>query len=69
MARAKAKDDKLFNCSETHENLYVARLYGSKENEVSMFLINNCKTNKIKNNTHMEVYELIKEKLGYAIPN
>jgi hypothetical protein len=69
MARDKARDDKLFNCSEKHENGYVAGLYGSNKDEVSIFLTKNCDNNTIKNSTHQQVYKLIKEKLGYELPN
>ncbi len=68
MARDKAKDDKLFNCEQEHERNYVAGLY-SQKNMVYEFLVVKCKDNTIKYKTHMQVYELIKAKLGFPIPN
>lgn len=68
MARDKAKDDKYFNCSEEHENNYVSSLYGDNQTTVSVFLETECEDNTINYSTHMEVYELIKNELGYAIP-
>lgn len=69
MARDKAKDDKLFNCSQEHERDYVADLYGStRKNSVLTFLITGCNNNTIFHSTHMEVYKLIKSNLGYEIP-
>ena len=67
MARDKARDDKYFNCKQEHEDNYVANLY-DESNEVSTFLTEKCKDNTINYSTHMEVYELIEEKLGYEIP-
>lgn len=69
MARDKARDDKFFNCSEEHEDGYVAGLYGSNKDKVSNFLTTNCKNNTIKYSTHQQVYTLIKAKLGYELPN
>ncbi|MEE4685812.1 hypothetical protein V2K59_13295 [Pseudomonas alliivorans] len=68
MARDKAKDDKMFNCSQDHEGAYVASLYGTNAETVKEFLIKNCESGSIKNSTHTAVYELIKSKLGYSIP-
>jgi hypothetical protein len=67
MARDKAKDDKLFNCSQEHEFQYVSGLYSSIF-RVLTFLKSNCADNTIKNLTHLEVYKLIQTKLGFPIP-
>ena len=67
MGRDKARDDKYFNCSQEHEDHYVANLYPNPE-RVSDFLEAACQLNEIKYSTHMEVYQMIKEKLGYDIP-
>jgi hypothetical protein len=67
MGRDKAKDDKLFNCSQEWELNYVAGLYIEKQ-IVLEFLKDNCKKGTIKDFTHMEVYKLIERKLGYAVP-
>ena len=68
MARNKAKDDLLFNCSQYHENTYISNLYGDDSDEISIFLDDKCEDNTINNFTHMDVYKLIKSKYGYAIP-
>jgi len=65
MARDKARDDKYFNCKQEHED----GLYGSNKDKVSTFLSNKCDNNTIKYSTHKEVYNLIKEELGYPLPN
>ncbi len=67
MARDKAKDDVYFNCSQEHELNYVANLYVSS-NEVKQFLKRKCSDGTINYKTHYEVYTLIKNELGYAIP-
>ncbi len=70
MARDKAKDDKLFNCSQQSEHDYVAGLYSSEQRpSVRTFLKNGCASNLIYHSTHHQVYSLIKQKLGYEIPN
>ncbi|PWB33715.1 hypothetical protein DCO48_08640 [Pseudomonas sp. SDI] len=68
MARDKAKDDKYFNCGQTHEAEYVAGLYPSQKIVVKNFLKTACAANTISNATHKEVYELIHNKLGLPIP-
>jgi hypothetical protein len=68
MGRDKAKDDRLFNCSEPHEADYVAGLYPGHEEEVRELLQKLCLAGEIKNSTHLEVYRLIKEKLKLSIP-
>lgn len=67
MGRDKAKDDKSFNCSQEHELNYVSGLYANKKT-VFDFLVISCRNNSLKNSTHMQVYQLIKSKLGYEIP-
>lgn len=69
MARDKARDDKFFNCKQEHEDKYVAGLYGINKDRVTTFLSNKCLDNTINYSTHKEVYNLIKEKLGYPLPN
>jgi len=68
MGRDKARDDKLFNCSQSHEINYVASLYPGNEGEVRELLQKLCLKGEIKNFTHLEVYRLIQEKLGFKIP-
>lgn len=69
MARDKAKDDKLFNCSEEHERNYVATLYGAnRKSNVLTFLTTGCNNKTIFHSTHLEVYKMIKAGLGYEIP-
>lgn len=68
--RDKAKDDRLFNCSQQSEHDYVAGLYSiEKRPSVRTFLKNGCLSNLIRNSTHKRVYELIKQHLGYDVPN
>ncbi|PLX66600.1 MAG: hypothetical protein C0602_11035 [Denitrovibrio sp.] len=67
MGRDKQKDDKHFNCSQEHEFQYVANLY-SDYNKVYDYLKEKCKNGQIKNSTHLEVYNMIKEDLKFAIP-
>ena len=66
--RDKARDDKFFNCSQEHEFEQVAQHYGNNKNKVIEFLKENCKNGTMKYFTHIDVYKLIKEKLGYQIP-
>ena len=68
MARDKKKDDLLFNCSQEHEHSYVSGLYEEKE-AVSSFLVRGCTNRRINNMTHKDLYKLIKEELGFSIPN
>lgn len=68
MARDKAKDDKLFNCSEPHEIKYVAGLYGSNSAKVETFLKEKCASNVIYHSTHLQVYNLINKELGLPLP-
>ena len=63
MARDKAKDDKLFNCSQEYEHRYVYNLYEGNEETVKEFLKEKCVDGTIKNFTHMEVYKLIEKEL------
>jgi len=70
MARDKAKDDKLFNCSQQSEHDYVAGLYSTERRpNVRALLTSGCANNTIYHSTHFQVYTLIKQKLGYDIPN
>jgi hypothetical protein len=68
MARDKAKDDRHFNCTETHEADYVAGLYPHAKDEVKNFLASACKDKSLHNSTHKEVYDLIKKELGHSQP-
>ena len=67
MPRNKSKDDNYFNCSQEHELDYVSGLYPDKQ-KVYNFLIQKCKDNTIHYSTHMEIYKLIRNQLGYLIP-
>ncbi len=72
MARDKAKDDKHFNCSQEHEFTYVSGLYSDKTADkikVYLFLKKKCEDGSIKYSTHYEVYGMIKDEIGYPIPN
>lgn len=68
MARDKAKDDLLFNCTQDYELDQVASHYGSNKTAVKLLLQDACKKGEIKNFKHTQVYNYIKEKKGYPIP-
>ncbi len=68
MARDKAKDDKYFNCQQEHELNYVAGLYSQRQ-VVLDFLKKKCAIGALKYATHYHVYKLIKDELGYSIPD
>lgn len=68
MARDKAKDDRFFNCAQYYEIEQVASHYDHNKAEVLEFLKSSCTKKVILYSTHMQVYQLIKEKLGYPIP-
>ena len=65
--RDKAKDDKLFNCSEKHEIDYVSGRYGANQKQVRDVLTTKCQSGAIHNCTHAQVYALIKKDLGLDI--
>lgn len=64
MSRDKAKDDELFNCSEQHEENYVASLYPDDAKKVREIIQQACANGIFKNSTHKEVYEYIDKKLS-----
>ena len=64
-ARDKAKDDKLFNCALIYELDYVAGLYEENSAVVKYFLQSNCQKGNLKDRTYLEVYNLVKEYLGF----
>lgn len=68
MARDKAKDDLMFNCKQLHEHVQVASHYGANEEKVLRFLKDSCVKGDILYFTHAQVYRLIKDKLGFAVP-
>ena len=68
MARDKAKDDLMFTCNQDYELTQVASHYGADKERVLKFLKDSCARGDIFRFTHAQVYKLIKEKLGLAIP-
>lgn len=68
MARDKSKDDMYFNCSQIHEQNYVASLYLHQQ-KVLTFLKESCANGSIHYSTHYQVYKLIEKKFGYPVPN
>jgi hypothetical protein len=68
MGRDKARDDKLFNCSESHEVGYVAGLYPDNKKLVEGYLIQLCIAGVIKNFTHAQVYDIIEDRLKLPVP-
>lgn len=68
MARDKAKDDLMFNGNQDYELTQVASHYGANKERVLKFLKDSCARGDIFHFTHAQVYKIIKEKLGLAIP-
>ena len=68
MARDKAKDDRMFNCNQEHEHSQVASHYGANTEKVLKFLKDSCARDDIYRFTHAQVYQLIKDKLGFPVP-
>ena len=68
MARDKAKDDRMFNCNQEHEHSQVASHYGANTEKVLKFLKDSCARGDIYRFTHAQVYQLIKDKLGFPVP-
>ena len=66
MNRNKGRDDKFFNCSEEHEFKYVSGRF-EESDLVYAFLKEKCKVGEIKYSSHKEVYELIKDELGFFV--
>tara|TARA_B100000508_G_scaffold55003_1_gene42586 strand:+ start:6093 stop:6305 length:213 start_codon:yes stop_codon:yes gene_type:complete len=67
MARDKSRDDKFFNCTDEHEVNYVVSLYEDRDG-VRDLISKKCEDGKIHYSTNLEVYQLIKDELGYDIP-
>ena len=59
----KEKDDLHFNCSQTHELLYVTSLY-EEEPRVFAFLKQSCQSGELRYSTHRQVYEMVEKELG-----
>lgn len=58
-------DHKFFNCSEEYEHEYIIRQYPQNVRDiVRSYLYVSCMDGTIKNSTHEEVYNLIKNNLG-----
>jgi len=55
--------------SQEHEKNYVSGLYGNNKQKVYDLLVTSCANNSIKNSTHKEVYQHIKDKLGFSLPD
>ena len=68
MARDKAKDDLMFNCSQDYEVNQVASHYDDNKQQIIEFLRNSCSIGLIHNFTHKEVYKLIEAKFNYPVP-
>ncbi|WP_066628762.1 hypothetical protein [Labilibacter marinus] len=67
MARSKSNDKQVFTCEQTHQLNYFSHLYNKNE-DVEKFLRRSCATGTIDKKTHIEVFKLIEEELGYPIP-
>ena len=62
-----SKEQDYFNCEEDYEHDYVASLFEETQ-QVKKWLKENCNNNNIHNNTHIEVYKMIKA-AGYTMKN
>ncbi len=61
--------DSLFDCHEKYEFEYIIGTYSyDKQNSISNLLRNACNNGELDSLTYQEIYELIENKLGYAIP-
>ncbi|MDP3556265.1 MAG: hypothetical protein Q8T03_02760 [Bacteroidota bacterium] len=67
MSRDKARDYKYFNCNQTSEINYVSELYTDSKS-INQLLKQSCLRNTIKYSTYEEIYILIKNTLGFPIP-
>ena len=64
MARDKAKDDELFNCSEQHEIDYVVGLYPvADQDKVNNIITKACTNSTFSNSTHKSVFDHIDKEL------
>ncbi len=67
--RNRAKDELLFDCKLKAEHDYVTSLYEPSERPyVRLVLRQACEEGKLKYATHMEVYQLVNEKLSQPVP-
>jgi len=67
MARSKSNDQEVFSSEQPHQLNYFTHLY-KKNEEVEKFLRRHCANGTIDKKTHLEVFKLIEEELGYPIP-
>ncbi|GAF03164.1 hypothetical protein [Saccharicrinis fermentans] len=67
MARNKSNDKLVFSWEHPYQLNYFAHLYGKNE-EVEKFLRRHCANGSLENKTHLEVFEMIEEELGFPIP-
>ncbi|MGQ1784213.1 MULTISPECIES: hypothetical protein [unclassified Saccharicrinis] len=67
MARSKSNDKQVFSCKQPHQLNYFTHLYNKNE-EVKEFLRRQCANGSLEKKTHLEVFKLIEEELGYPIP-
>ncbi len=69
MTKKKTHIDSLFDCNEKHEYEYIIGIYSyDKQNRISNLLSSACNNGELDSLTYQEIYELIENKLGYAIP-
>ena len=66
MTRNHTKDIKLFNGKKDIE--IISKLYRENQDEVRHFLFVRSKAGHLQGLSNKEVYDLITEKFGYAIP-
>ncbi len=67
MARSKSNDKQVFSCQQPHQLNYFSHLYDNNE-DVQTFLKRHCAIGTIDKKTHIEVFKLVEEELGFPIP-
>jgi hypothetical protein len=68
MTKDESKDYQFFECDQQQDLDYVAGLYNEKE-KVYDLLYTERNKNTISYSTHVDIYELIEDKLGYPVPS
>jgi len=67
MTKDESRDYQFFECYEQQDLDYVAGLYNDKE-KVYDLLKTEREKNTINYSTHVDIYELIENRLGFPVP-
>lgn len=67
MARNKSNDKHVFYSDQMHQLNYFSHLYGHNQN-VDKFLKRLCAIGTLDKKTHLEVFKIVRDKLGYPLP-